>query len=65
MRKFLTGTEDTPSGAKFARERALNDAPSGTLVIIGTDSQGHYLDILKPRKDGRVYRRTPQLSLVS
>lgn len=65
MRKFLTGTANTHSGAKFAREDILKDAPSGTIVNIGTDSQGMYLDILKPRKDGRPVRHVPTLSLVS
>lgn len=65
MRRFLTGTANTSSGAKFAREDALEAAPSGTTVIIGRDSQGYYLDILKPRKDGRPIRQIPQLSLVS
>ena len=61
MRQYLIGLDNTPSGAKFARERHL-DENLGTIVVIGYhDLLGHYMDIIPaPPKSAT----PPQLRLV-
>ena len=60
MRKYLNGLDNTPSGAKFARERYLDKNP-GSTVIIGSGGPDRYLDIIP----AKVVRMPPQLRLVT
>ena len=58
MRRFLHGTANTSSGAKFAREDVIKDKP-GSTVIIGYCG-GYFLDIIMP-----IVKPKPHLRLVS
>lgn len=63
MRKHLKGLDNTPSGAKFARERHLEANP-GDTVHSGCDRGGYFLDIIKPRQLNNTVRMPARLRLV-